>query len=131
MCKLISKCCVCGKTMGITTCAVNGVDTYEEKISHGYCSTACMAFVPVQVMFWDDKLGTFNLDQAYQVGQLYYFRGEELKRFLLRINHEAIVINYNDTSYNEEIVVHTENADHMNRVVKEEVKKWNLVAVLA
>ena len=127
MSKLVSKCCVCGKVYGVTT-TDDGSD--RERFSHGYCGSGCAAFTIVQIMFFDKSIDCFNLEEGQEVGGIYYFHGQEIRRFILRTGDEAIVINYIDTAYNEEVVVHTKDTAHMHRVVKEEVKKWDMPAVL-
>ena len=130
MCKLVSKCCVCGTIMSVTTCSINGVGDTEEKVSHGQCNN-CMVWTPVQLMFWDANLGMVNMDQGQQVGARFYWKGQELRRYIMRTGEMALAINISDTAYNEEVVVSTKNQAHMHRVLKDEAKKWDIPVILA
>jgi hypothetical protein len=124
--KMIRQCCVCGSIMGVTT-----VTNFEgERVSHGYCNKECTEFEPVQIMFWDKDKGHMNLDQCYRVGSRYYFRLQKLERFLIRTKHELSVVHYNGDHYSEEVIIHTDNSEHLNNAVKEEAKKWDMVVVL-
>ncbi len=77
--KLISKCCVCGTTYGVTTVS-DGSDT--EKVSHGYCSKACAGRTEVQIMLWSDQHGMFVLERAYVVEERLYFGGRAVNQYV-------------------------------------------------
>jgi hypothetical protein len=123
---MIRKCAVCGKIMGSIT-----MNTFDgERTSHGYCSDECSAFVPVQLMFWDEKIGCFNMDQGQYVGGAYYYKCEPLERYICQ--HENVVygINTNGEYYAEEAIEHCSNKGHALRVMKEESKKWDVKIIL-
>ena len=71
---LISKCCVCGAEYGKRE--TKGVDRY----SHGYCSSACRNYSPVQV--YREENDTITAEVGYEAGGLYYHNGLLLREFI-------------------------------------------------
>lgn len=124
---MVRKCSVCGEVMGAVT-----MDTFDgERVSHGYCSVECSNFESVQLMFWDEKLGCINMDAACRVGGNYYFRGKQIMNYLFRHGNHLYGANTDGERYDEGIILEAQNDGHLTRVLREEIQKHKIMAILS
>ena len=89
MCKLISKCCVCGTVYAVTKCTIRGQSSDAEKVSHGYCSNKCQKFAEVQLLVWKPEMGETGfhvLDAGYMSGDTLYYKGDRVKAYITLSN---------------------------------------------
>ena len=89
MCKLISKCCVCGAVYAVTKCTIRGQSEDAEKVSHGYCSNKCQKFTEVQLLVWRPEMGETGvhvLDAGYMLNDTLYYKGDRVKAYITLSN---------------------------------------------
>jgi hypothetical protein len=90
MAKLISKCCVCGRIYGVTTCDMNGLGKDEERYSHGFCSKACEKADYVQLAFWNHDMNCVDMTKGKMVEGVLYHAGEKVTHYTTHDRHERI-----------------------------------------
>lgn len=126
--KLISKCCVCGRTYG----AVFMPEIKGEKTSYGYCSKDCMKFTPVQIMVWDNDKKCRILDVANMnsTGRLFY-HGDAIDNCITfnKKDKRLDLLFWNDVMYDIAEFEPVENDECANRMVKKAVQ-YGHIAVL-
>lgn len=122
MCKLISKCCVCGRVYGITT---KGQSTTNEIVSHGYCSNDCTNHTAVQITVWMDKYNMFVFERAYVVNEKMFFNGEFQQAYItININSRQGSLEAWDEQlgFYEETCCHNLPEERKDKMVT--LKKW-------
>lgn len=129
MCKLISKCCVCGTIYGVTKCNIVGQDSNSEKVSHGYCSPACQKFTETQLLVWNNTLGecgTFVLDAGYISNDTLYYKGVRVEVYLTLCNTGV----YTNNGNSEEMIFYSPSKKEALTFAKNEARAFNLPIII-